>query len=136
MDKTVFAWFPDMRVQNVPISDTILQQKAKDYVCILCHDEFKATNGWLQGSKDRHGVVGKVISGKCASADNDAATSWVDGKLTGTFSAKIHIYNVDERALFYHILPSRTVMLKGDCCHGGKQSKLCLNTEGESKYCS
>lgn len=45
LDKAVFAWFLDMRAQNVSISGAILQQKEKDYACILGHDEFKASNG-------------------------------------------------------------------------------------------
>lgn len=66
VDKAVFTWFLDTRARNVPISGAILQQKAKDFACILGHDDFKASNGWLQGFKSRHGVVGRVISGESA----------------------------------------------------------------------
>lgn len=31
----VDTWFMDMRARNVPISGAVLQQKAKDYACIL-----------------------------------------------------------------------------------------------------
>ncbi|KAH6946059.1 hypothetical protein HPB50_011356 [Hyalomma asiaticum] len=54
VDKAVFTWFLDSRARNVPISGTILQQKAKDFASILGHDDFKASNGWLQGFKSRH----------------------------------------------------------------------------------
>ncbi|KAH6921566.1 hypothetical protein HPB50_002231 [Hyalomma asiaticum] len=76
VDKAVFTWFLDTRARNVPISGAILQQKAKDFASILGHDDFKASNGWLQGFKSRHGVVGRVISGESASADSDASASW------------------------------------------------------------
>ncbi|KAH6929235.1 hypothetical protein HPB50_025202 [Hyalomma asiaticum] len=61
VDKAVFTWFLDTRARNVPISGAILQQKAKDFASILGHDDFKASNGWLQGFKSRHGVVGRKI---------------------------------------------------------------------------
>ncbi|KAH6928565.1 hypothetical protein HPB50_016995 [Hyalomma asiaticum] len=35
VDKAVFTWFMDMRARNVPISGAILEQKARDYACIL-----------------------------------------------------------------------------------------------------
>lgn len=103
VDNAVFAWFLDRRAQNVPISGAILQQKAIDFACILGHDDFKASNSWLQGFKSRHGVVGKVVSGESASADSDAAASWVAKKLPGIFShyEAADIYNADETALFF-----------------------------------
>ncbi|XP_072141997.1 tigger transposable element-derived protein 6-like [Dermacentor andersoni] len=141
VDKAVFTWFLDTRARNVPISGAILQQKAKDFACILGHDDFKASNGWLQGFKSRHGVVGRVISGESASADSDAAASWVADKLPGILSRfeAADVYNADETALFYQMLPGRTLALKGDDCRGGKQSKLritillCANLDGTDK---
>ncbi|KAH6933436.1 hypothetical protein HPB50_014814 [Hyalomma asiaticum] len=75
VDKAVFTWFLDTRARNVPISGAILQQKAKHFASILGCDDFKASNGWLQGFKSRHGVVGRVTSGESASADSDASAS-------------------------------------------------------------
>lgn len=141
VDKAVFTWFLDTRARNVPISGAILQQKAKDFACILGHDDFKASNGWLQGFKSRNGVVGKLISGESASADSDASASWVAEKLPGILSRyeAADLYNADETALFYQMLPSRTLALKGEDCSGGKQSKLrvtvllCANSDGSDK---
>lgn len=141
VDKAVFTWFLDTRARNVPISGAILQQKAKDFACILGHDDFKASNGWLQGFKSRHGVVGRVISGESASADSDASASWVVEKLPDILKRyeAADLYNADETALFYQMLPNRTLALKGDDCRGGKQSKLrvtvllCANSDGSDK---
>jgi hypothetical protein len=33
------------------------------------------------------------------------------------------IYNADETGLFYNVLPDRTLALKGESCHGGKNCK-------------
>lgn len=35
----------------------------------------------------------------------------------------MHVYNVDEAALFYQLLPERTIVLAGDTCMGGKHNK-------------
>jgi hypothetical protein len=33
------------------------------------------------------------------------------------------IYNADETGLFFNSLPDRTLVLKGETCHGGKSAK-------------
>lgn len=141
VDKAVFTWFMDMRARNVPISGAVLQQKARDYGCILGCDDLKGSNGWLEGFKRRYGIVGKVISGESSSADSVGADSWIQHKLPGILDRyeASDVYNADETALFYELLPNRTLTLKGDVCHGGKQSKrrltvlLCTNSDGSDK---
>ncbi|KAH6945787.1 hypothetical protein HPB50_009945 [Hyalomma asiaticum] len=124
VDKAVFTWFLDTRARNVPISGTILQQKAKGFACILGHEYFKVSNGWLQGFKSQHSVVGRVISGKFASADSDASASSVAEKLPGILDhyEVVDLYNANEKALFYQMLPNRMLALNGDNWRGGKQS--------------
>lgn len=73
----------DMRAPNVPISGTILQQKVKDYACILGCDDLKASNGRLRGFKSRYGIVGRIFSGQSSCADSERAISWVDYTLPG-----------------------------------------------------
>ena len=49
------------------------------------------------------------------------------------------IYNADETALFYKLMPNKTLELKGNKCFGGKSSKeritalLCTNSTGTDK---
>ena len=33
------------------------------------------------------------------------------------------IFNADESGLFFKLLPEKSLVLKGDSCHGGKRSK-------------
>ncbi|KAH6936005.1 hypothetical protein HPB50_012378 [Hyalomma asiaticum] len=54
VDKAVFAWFCEQRANKVPLSGRILQQKALDFACMLSHDNFKASPGWLSRFKARH----------------------------------------------------------------------------------
>ena len=50
------------------------------------------------------------------------------------------IFNADESGLFYKLLPNRSLVLKGDACHGGKNSKEritilpCANMTGTEKW--
>ncbi|KAH7974874.1 hypothetical protein HPB49_020598 [Dermacentor silvarum] len=69
VDKAVFAWFCEQRANKVPLSGRILQQKALDFACMLSHDNFKASPGWLSRFKARHDIVAKVISGEAAAVD-------------------------------------------------------------------
>jgi hypothetical protein len=49
------------------------------------------------------------------------------------------VYNADETGLFFNVLLVRTLVYKGESCHGGKHSKdkltvlLCVNSDGCDK---
>lgn len=141
VEKAVFTWFMEMRAKNIPMSGAVLQQKALAFACMLgCHD-FKASSGWLQRFKERHNIVGKVVSGESAEANAVGAADWLRDRVPGIVAQydSASIYNADETALFYRLLPKRTLALKNERCHGGKQSKqrltvlLCANMDGSDK---
>ncbi|KAH6945718.1 hypothetical protein HPB50_009701 [Hyalomma asiaticum] len=102
----------------MPISGTILQQKAKFIACILGQKDFKARNGWLQGFKSWHGVIGRVTSSESASHDSDASAPWVAKKLPGILDCNevMDLHSADEMALFYQMLPNHMLALKGYDC--------------------
>lgn len=141
LDKAVYTWFVGARAKNVPLSGAIVQQKALNYACLLGVDDFKASTGWLSRFKARHDIVGKVLSGESADADGEAASAWMSDNAASILDqyGPSDIYNADESGLFYEMLPSRTLDLKGQRCHGGKHSKkrvtvlLCTNMEGSDK---
>lgn len=125
----------------MPLSGAILQQKALGFACMLgCHD-FKASSGWLQKFKERHTIVGKVVSGESAAANAVGAADWLRSRVPEIFARyeAADVYNADETALFFRLLPNRTLALKHERCHGGKQCKqrltvlLCVNMDGSDK---
>lgn len=134
VEKAVFTWFIDMRAKNIPLSGAVLQQKALDFV-------FKASSGWLQRFKERNSIFGKVVSGESAEANAVGAADWLRERMPGILARfdRANIYNADETALLYRLLPKRTLALKNECCHRGKQSKqrltvlLCANMDGSDK---
>lgn len=141
VEKAVFKWFLDARASGIPVSGALLQRKGRDFACIMGHDDFVASAGWLQRFKERHDIVGRAVCGEAMSVDREAALLWVEtnvGQLLEKYSPK-DLFNADETALFYQMLPQKILALKGERCQGGKQSKvrvtvlLCANMDGTEK---
>lgn len=141
VERAVFKWFLDTRAVNLPVSGALLQRKARDFACIMGYDNFVASSGWLQRFKERHDIVGRAVCGESQSVDEAEATKWAKEnivRLLEKYSAE-DIFNADETALFFKMLPHKTLALKGEPCHGGKQSKLritallCANMTGSEK---
>lgn len=141
VDEAVFKWFTDIRAKDIPVSGAVLQQKARDFACLLGCDDFKASTGWLHKFKMRHMIVGKTASGESHAADAEQASVWRKDRLPEIMATyePSDIYNADETGLFFQMVPKKTLALKGDRCHGGKQSKLrltillCTNMDGSDK---
>ncbi|XP_070384481.1 tigger transposable element-derived protein 4-like [Dermacentor albipictus] len=108
---------------NAASPGKVLQQEALDFACILGHADFKASPGWLSRFKARHDIVAKVIFGEAAAVDPLTTSSWLlTNKVLDQYKPS-DIYNADEPALFYEMLPSKTLDLKGQKCLRGKHSK-------------
>ncbi|XP_070377297.1 tigger transposable element-derived protein 6-like [Dermacentor albipictus] len=143
LEKALYTWFLDVRAKKMPVSGNMLQQKALGYACMLGINDFKASSGWLTRFKARHEIVAKVLCGESASSDADAASAWASATVPELMEkyATSDIYNADETGLFFELLPSKTLHMKGQPCSGGKHSKkrvtvlLCCNMDGSEKRC-
>lgn len=141
VEEALYQWFLTTRAQNLPISGPILAAKAKKFAFLLRGQEFEPGGGWIQRFKDRHGIVYKNVVGEAASLDSQAKEKWLETKLPDLLErySERDIYNGDETALFFQMLPSKTHSLKGDPCAGGKHSKvrvsvlLCANMDGSHR---
>ena len=135
------TWFTQKHSMNIPISGTLLAEKAKVFASALGFNDFRASNGFIDRFKKRHGIKSHLISGEAAAADINAANAWIDKTLPGLLQryAPEDIYNADESGLFYEGLPNKTLAYKGEKCFGGKLSKkrvkllLCTNMSGTDK---
>ena len=64
MDKTCYKWLLNARHQNIPISGTILKEKALYFAKELgCDTNFQASDGWFDRWKKRFNVSFKTVSG-------------------------------------------------------------------------
>lgn len=141
VDAAVLTWFKDAHSQNVPVSGPMLQEKARQFADALDITGFEASAGWLHRFRERNGITWQVVSGEEKAADAASAAAWRDEKfreIVASYSED-DIFNADETAFFYQMLPDKTMHFKGNSCKGGKQSKvrisvlLCCNATGTKK---
>lgn len=130
LDKAMFTWFVQERVDGVPVSGPLLQARAVEMNQALHgpSSTFKCSNGWLQRWKQRHAVREVKISGEIRSADVEAAEAFLP-KLQELVEdldlSPDQVYNADETGLYYKMVPDRTLATTKDttATHGFKQRK-------------
>ena len=87
--------------------------------------EFHSSNGWLSRYKQRHDIQLRIISGESGAVTPEQTDYWSTitlPKLLADYDPK-DIFNADESGLFYKLLPEKSLVMKGDHCHGGKRHK-------------
>lgn len=142
-ESALHKWFVKQRDQNVPINGNILIEKAKYYCTKFDEGNFKASTGWLDRFKRRHGIRLLAICGEKLSADVPAIAPFVDqlaSKIAEMGITKQQIYNADESGLYWQLLPNKTFVHLGEkSAPGFKISKqrvtvlACANATGEHK---
>ena len=141
IDDAVYIWFQDVRSKNIPISGPLLREKAVEYSRALGHDDFQASVGWLNRFRDRYGIRAKVLCGESGDAPTAQANEWKEAGIKDIISEYDvdDVYNADETALFYQLLPEGSLTVSGDACEGGKKSKqrltalLCCHASGSDQ---
>ena len=88
------------------------------------HDDFSASNGWLQAWQKRHNVKWAALCGEAAEVPQDVVADWTMRlpELTAGY-ALADIYNADETGLYYGALHERSMVVRGDPRKGIKTSK-------------
>ena len=56
IDEALFQWFKETTTKSVPLSGTILIEKAQEFAARLGVNNFTASLGWLGRFKERHGI--------------------------------------------------------------------------------
>lgn len=142
LEEALFKWFNQIRGKNVPVSGPTLIERANQLAVELKIENFKASAGWIHRFKLRHNIVQRAVSGESESVIPDTVTQWIDHVLPDiikSYSPK-DIFNADESGLFFRMMPDRTLHVRGEPCHGTKQSKeritvmFCANMDGSEKY--
>lgn len=138
IDKATLEWFGKIRSQNVPASGPMIQVKALEFAAELGIGDFKASNGWLERFRKRHGINFRAICGESSSVNMEIVENWQE-KIPSIIDgyAPENILNADETGLFFRALPDKTLCFKGNRCTGGKVAKerltvlLCASMSGE-----
>ena len=126
VDQAIFNWFLNMQSQNVPLSASMIQEKAVVFAKELNTENFQASDGWLRRWKERNNTSFKTVSGESKSITPEMVNAWSETSLPtllSNYDLK-DIYNVDEFGLFYQCLPNKTYQLKSEKRYRGKLSKI------------
>jgi transposase len=113
LDRVLIEWVRQRRSERMPLTGLQVMKQARNYHEELnIERECEYLEGWLQKFKKHHGVKYLKIYGEKASADNEAAESYIDefAKMISdeNLSPK-QIYSGDETALYWHFIPRRTL---------------------------
>jgi hypothetical protein len=131
----VEIWTPEMRIDG-----KLIQEKARKLAREYGVEGFEASDGWLTNFKRRFQIEWKTIYGESESVDPSVVEDWKEklAKIINDYQAS-DIFNGDEFGLFFQCLPNNSMLLKGQSCKGGKQSKtritvfVCCNMDGSEK---
>lgn len=102
---------------------------------------FSSTTGWIDRFKVRHNIVCRAVSGESGSVNESTVDEWKEKTLPKLLSgyAPRDVFNADETGLFYKLLPSYSLNVKGDICTGKKKAKdritflIACNMDGSEK---
>lgn len=144
MEKLLYNWFLKQREKHVPITSEILRAKAKFfYEKLTGKNDFLASNGWLCKFKARYGIRYLKVCGERVSSDAAAVIPFQKkfSELVAEMDlTKDQIYNADETAAFWRVLPGNTwVHASEQSAPGRKISKdrvtfmPCCNAGGTHK---
>ena len=139
MEQCLYLWFTNARSKNIPVTDEILKEKAKQFGNETGVTEFSYSNGWLQRFKSRHGISSHIISGESAGVDRGLIDTGRQEALRKMQNySKRNIFNIDETGLFFRMLPDRS-LTTAEYTKGTKKIKeritvaLCANADGTEK---
>ncbi|XP_065197225.1 tigger transposable element-derived protein 6-like [Sycon ciliatum] len=126
------------------VTDDILTTEAERLARQLgiSSEDFSASHGFISRFKARHQVSlrTKAGEGREAAADHNI-DQWLHDVLPTLIEGyePKNIFNADETALFYRLLPHHTLAFRGEKCQGGKKKKerlsvlLAANMDGSEK---
>lgn len=147
VEQKLYDWFQKQRERNCPINGPLFKAKAKDIFKTLFPEkeekEFEASEGWLWKFKRRRGIRFLKICGEILSSDSTAITPFVHrfrSKVQEMGLSNNQIYNADESALYYRLLPDKTYVASCEKTAPGRKIQkeritfmLCANADGSHK---
>ena len=141
LEDALADWFTIMRTKGVQLTGPLLQEKANKIATSIGLLNFKASIGWLDGWKKRHGIQFRKEHGEKRSADAVSAEEWMETTLPSLLEefAPEDIYNGDECALFYRATPNGSLCFSKEHLTGSKKAMdrvslfVCANMTGTIK---
>ncbi|XP_070381744.1 tigger transposable element-derived protein 4-like [Dermacentor albipictus] len=115
----------------------ILQEKANDLALQPGHKEFKCSDGWFSCFKECNNLTFVAVCGESGSANKSVVDGWKKHMLALLLSeyGADNVYNIEEAALFYKMLPTKTFAVKDTAVKGQKQGKERITVLFGSNMC-
>lgn len=125
LENAVLEFMRIIRDHRFPINAYVIKEKAKEIAISLNIDDFKASDGWYTGFKNRHDLVLKKTVGHEDRIEPNTINKWREHELPKILAnyPLENIYNADETGLFFELLPDKTVTTKYDRCKFHNNSK-------------
>lgn len=145
LDMALYLWFVQKRCEGIPLSGPIIAEKALQFNAKMNGDaSFKASTGWLDNFKNRHGIRELNIEGEKMSAASIDTINTFKEKFVKMIAEKgltrDQVYNADETGLNYKALPKKTLAsLSEKYAPGFKMQKeritamVCANASGNNR---
>lgn len=143
IDDALYLWFTQKRSQGVPLSGPLLAEKAMFFSQKMDENStFKASQGWLEKFKHRHGIRELNIQGEQLSAANIETINAYKEEFKSIVAGytRDQIYNADETGLNYKAVPTKTLAsLSETFAPGHKMQKqrvtvmVCGNASGSHR---
>jgi hypothetical protein len=127
-----------MRDKRISLSSNIISEKAQKLAETMGYLNFRASNRYIEGLKKRENIRFITTHGESESVSPEVVDNWekqLKNEIKG-FQPK-DVYNFDETALFYRLLPNKTYAFGDESRHGYKQFKervtivLISNADGQ-----
>jgi hypothetical protein len=138
IDQALAIWVEQSLNANIDLSGEILKEKGMVFAELLNTNDFKASDGWLSGFKERHNIKEYIKHGEAGSAPISELPLYREQIKNITSQYQLSdIFNADETGLFWQLEPSR--VLSTGPVTGRKKSKeritvmLTCNADGTEK---
>ncbi|KFD50667.1 hypothetical protein M513_08474 [Trichuris suis] len=141
VDEALYAWFVQKRAAGIPMTGSLLCEKALEFNWRLGADpDFKASQGAKAKFKRRHGIHGREICGEKLSGDQLSADAFRVVLHTfmeeGGYDEEF-VYNADEAGLNWKSLPTRSLVAHQRTMTSGHKARkervtvmICANSMG------
>lgn len=147
LETKLFEWFLQQRAKNKPLTGIEIKANALKLFPIVYPDkktsDFNASDGWFTKFKRRHGIRFKKICGEILSSDTTMITPFIHSlraKMGEMGISEIQLYNADESALYFRLLPDKTYVAATEKSAPGRKIQkekvsflLCSNVDGSHK---
>lgn len=135
-----WEWFKEATALVIPVTGTLLQDKALSFADQLGVSTFKASNGWLESFRKRHGISFSKTSNISGAADDGLVVNWKDGlpKLCEGYALR-DTYFAHEMNIYFRASTDFALYIEGKGSSEGDNSEeqitvmVCANGLGEKE---